>query len=166
VRHVNFTARTSLELPDVGLSVEAHQALNERFRTIAARLDVSVAGATSATAKASGGGGSSAGSELVLSVPGTLGIRTDAAPRVSLPNAATPAALVALLKRAPQGAGVTVQMQVAGANWATLTIPDGAVSATASSGLGGIAADALVTVNLTSVGTTFPGADLTVLIRF
>lgn len=163
---MNFTARTSLELPDVGLSLEAHLALNERFRTIAARLDAAMAGTSTATAKSSGGGGSGAGSELVLSVPGTLGIRTDAAPRVSFPGAVTPAALVLLLKRAPQGAAVTVKVQVAGADWATLTIPDGAASATTTSGLGAIAADALVTVNLTSVGTVFPGADLTVLVRF
>lgn len=104
---------------------------------------------------------------LILAVPGTLSIRSDAAPLVSLPAAKTPAGVVALLKQAPAGADLTCELSVGGAQWASLTIPDGETEArVGSSGLGRIEADQLIVLDITAVGTTFPGADLTVMIRF
>ncbi len=66
---------------------------------------------------------------LILSVPGTLSIRSDAAPLVSLPEAKTPTGVVALVKQAPAGADLTCELAVAGSEWARGTIPDGATEA-------------------------------------
>ena len=104
---------------------------------------------------------------LILSVPGTLSIRSDAAPLVSLPEAKTPTGVVALVKQAPAGADLTCELAVAGSEWASVTIPDGETEARlGGSGLRQIGADQLIVLDITSVGTTFPGADLTVMIRF
>ena len=104
---------------------------------------------------------------LILSVPGTLSIRSDAAPLVSLPEAKTPTGVVALVKQAPTGADLTCELSVAGSEWASVTIPDGETEARlGASGLRQIGADQLIVLDITAVGTTFPGADLTVMIRF
>jgi len=104
---------------------------------------------------------------LILSVPGTLSIRSDAAPLVSLPEAKTPTAVVALLKQPPSGADLTCEVSVGGSVWASITIPNGETEARlGSKGLRQIGADQLVVLDITAVGTTFPGADLTVMIRF
>ena len=163
-----FTTSTSLEMPPAkGLSQEALAALNERFLVISSLLGNGAAvSPPSAQASARPTATVSSGGEVVLSVPGTLGIQTNAAPLVSLRAAVTPVSLVALLKQAPQGAPVTIQVCVGGANWATLAIANGAVSATSPAGLGAIAAGALVTLNITTVGTVFPGSDLSVLVQW
>ncbi len=160
----NQNASTWLELPTLqGISAEAQLALNDRFRTIAQALDsIGATGTTTSTATASG-------RELILTVPGTLGIQTNAAPLVSLPDSITPGGgIVAMLKQPPQGASVKFKLQVGGADYTAVELPAGSSLPVLISGaLGGvIAANALVTLNIIQVGTTFPGADLSVLVRF
>lgn len=104
--------------------------------------------------------------QLELTVPGTLGIGSNQAALVELAAAATPASMVALVKQAPSGADLTAQVNVGGTSWQQIVVKNGQTTATIGSGLGAIAANALVTIDLVGVGTTFPGADLTVLIRF
>lgn len=154
---------TSLELPPIpGISLDLEQALNDRMREIGRHLDSRSSGiatvAASGTATASGG-------ELILSVPGVLGVRTDAAPRVSLQSTLTPNELLVLVKRAPVDADILVVLQVAGVDYASVTIVKATTSGRISS-LAGIAKDALITLDIRQVGTKFPGADLSALLRF
>ena len=75
---------------------------------------------------------------------------------------------LALVGTAPTGAGLTVNINVGGALWMTLTIAAGNVSAQATStqlmASGAIAGSASITLDITAVGTTVPGSDLSVFI--
>jgi len=105
--------------------------------------------------------------ELVLSVPGTLAINSNAAPLLSLPSAGTPSAIVALIKTAPTGSGVTFAVYAGGSTLiGTGTIAAGATSVTVTTGLAAIAANAVLTLAVTAVGSTVAGSDLTVMVRF
>jgi len=134
--------------------------LNDRMRQIEAAL-----GATSSTTqRVSAPTSSSATGQVVLSVPGTLGILTNAAPLLLFASAVTPSGLVAILKQPSIGASVIAQVMVAGVSYAQLTIPAGQTQVSIP-GAGGIAANALVTLNIISVGTTFPGSGLSVIVQ-
>lgn len=161
----NSNASSWLELPSLpGLSADTLAALNDRFRTIASGLGGS--GTPAAPASVFVGGGS--GQQLILSVPGTLGVLTNAAPVVSLSQGRTPTGLVGILKNAPQGAPVQFTLLVAGVAYTTMTLPTGLLAPVMLAGAlgGGIAANAAITLNITQVGTVFPGSDLSVLMRF
>jgi hypothetical protein len=74
----------------------------------------------------------------------------------------------AYVQAAPTGAAVTFTIYVGGAAWLTLTIPAGqtVVVATPSqiTALSQIPANTAVSIGITAVGTTFPGASLSVFI--
>jgi hypothetical protein len=118
------------------------------------------------------GGAGSGAQQLVLSVPGTLGIRSSAAPLVALFAGGTASEVVAVVKTAPAGADLTVVVNVDAVAIATVTVKDGETAASSGAMAGAIAAGdgtgtapGLVTVDITGVGSTFPGADLSVLIQ-
>jgi len=104
----------------------------------------------------------------LLAVPGVLAIQSDAAPVVTLATESVVKSVEALLKRAPTGADLTCKVLVDGADWATVTVKDGETTGTVANpaGLAPIGAGKAVRLDLTEVGTTFPGADLSLLIRF
>lgn len=103
---------------------------------------------------------------LVLSVPGTLGIRSNIAPLVSLAADRRAVEIVALLKQGPIGGDLVVKVEVAGRAWASITVAAGQVEARiAASQLSAIQKNALIVSHITAVGLTFPGADLSILIR-
>ena len=84
----------NLELPaDTPIDRDVLRMLNERLRRIAG-LSSGSAAASSPAATSTGGG-----SVLLLSVPGTLSIRSNAAPLVSLPGSQRFTEFTALLKR-------------------------------------------------------------------
>src|SRR5580700_5402462 len=145
-------ASTDLSLP-AGITTVAQllPPLNDRMRQIEQM--------TGSTGKAASTGGStsSTGSagQVVLSVPGTLGMQSNAAPLLTFANAVTPSGLVGLLKQTAIGAAVSAQIMVAGVSYATVTIPAGQTQVSIP-GSGAIAAGELVTLNVVSVGTTFP----------
>jgi hypothetical protein len=160
----NPNASTWLELPALpGVSGQALQALNDRFRTIAAGMTPAAAAAKSPVSTSSSSGG-----QVALSVPGTLGVQTNAAALIALETAATPVGLLAMLKQPPQGNPVVVNVLVAGSTYTSVTLPAGSSAVVVITGsLGGaITANAVITLNITQVGTTFPGSDLSVLLRF
>jgi hypothetical protein len=103
---------------------------------------------------------------LFLSRQGTLAVESSVFPLFRLAAARTPTEVVAMVKDAPTGADLVIEIQVDGVTWQTVTIVAGATSKTVNTGLGQIAANKDVVVNLTRVGTTFPGADLTLLVRW
>lgn len=157
--------RMSLEMPAaVGDPQTDRRVLNEKLRRIQSELEgtasTGTAAATVATASSS-----AAGQEIVLSVPGTLAIRSNAAALVSLPAARNVSEIVAVVKQAAAGGDLNLALFADGAAWATLKIAAGGKTATAAAKSLALAKNALVTLDITGVGLTFPGADLTVMIR-
>jgi hypothetical protein len=156
-------AHTDLELPPFS-EVDAgfQRSLNDSLRQIARQLD----GIGTATAQAVNRG-SSAGTQLILTAPGTLAIMSSVTPLVSVANMAAPMEVLAYLKQPAQGGSVTLQVNADGAKYFALTIPQGQTKADQSGGnFAQIAAGAVISVDITGVGGTFPGADLTVILRF
>lgn len=101
---------------------------------------------------------------LVLAVPGTLSIRSSAAPLIALPRERRVAGMLALLKQPAIGGDVGLEIAVDGAKWAELTIPENARKATAGPAKA-IPAEAVVALDIVRVGLTFPGSDLTLMLR-
>lgn len=113
-----------------------------------------------ATAAATGG-------TLILTAPGTLAIQSQVAPLVTLPAATAFQSVVALLKQAPSGGNLVLSISAAGKALGAVTVGDGKTTATVdASGWATVAKDAIVAVDVTSVGLTFPGADLTLELRY
>jgi len=110
-------------------------------------------------------GAANAQSGVHLHVEGTLAIGSDLAPRFHL-NADTQAvAVTAEVKQAPLGAPLTVEIRQGAALWLSVTIPAGqTVVATNAAGAASLLAGENLSIDLTAVGTTFPGADLSVTI--
>lgn len=154
------TAKTYLELPPGVFASQPQQLLNDRLRTISARLD-SIGGGGSNTTTITGG----APTQLIFSVPGVIGIRSSAAPLVTLASTVNTSSIVALLKQASTEADVKIQMSAAGASFPVLVIPVGQTSANLTVQTS-IPANTPVLLNIIQVGTKFPGADLTVILRF
>ncbi len=106
---------------------------------------------------------------VIISIDGTLAIGSDLAPMVSLGVTQRATGVRCLVKQAPTGADLTFAIYVGGTLWMTLTIPAGQTSVTATQAqldaAADIAADANIRVDITAVGTTFPGADASVQIR-
>jgi len=112
-------------------------------------------------------GGGAAAVQAVLTVPGNLGVQADAAPRLSLSADQQARQLVAEVKRAPVGASLKLALLLDSDSWATMEIPDGQTRVEASAlALPKIVANRNIRLDITQAGTTFPGSDLTVMIRF
>lgn len=152
------SASTDLSLPPAIATVaQLLPPLNDRMRQIEGLIGGgSKAAAVAASTSSSGGTG-----QVGLSVPGTLGMVSNAAPLLVFGSTVTPSGLLAVVKETAIGAAIAVQIMVGSASYATLTIPAGQTQVSIP-GAGAIAAGALVTLNLISVGTTFPGSGLSV----
>ena len=136
--------------------------LNDRMRRIGKAL---AAQDSSTTGSGSSSGGVSAISQIILFVPGTLGVESGAAPLVTLPADKSFSAMVLILGTLPVGGSVTVQIHANGAAWGPAATASGQVTRFDVSSYPAIAKDALIRLDLTSVGLTFPGADLTCELR-
>jgi len=103
-----------------------------------------------------------------LTVDGNLGIGNDLAPIIALQLAVSPSRVVAKVKVAPTGADIDVRIKEGSNIWLTLTIPAGQVSVEATQfqldAAGEIPLDSIIQLDLTKVGTTVPGSDLSVLV--
>jgi hypothetical protein len=110
------------------------------------------------------------GEAALLSVSGMLAIGSDQAPWISLSSAQSVTAVQLKAKQAPTGAPLVCQIYAGTSPWMTLTLPDGAGSASATAAqiaaAPAIAAGAPVRLDISSVGTTFPGSDLSVMVFF
>jgi hypothetical protein len=105
---------------------------------------------------------------LVFQMQGTLGIESNAAQPLYLNRPVTVGDVKGYVQAAPTGSGITFTIYVGTTAWLTLTIPAGqtAVVATPSqiNALAPIPANTAVSIGITAVGTTFPGANLSVFI--
>lgn len=123
--------------------------VNERMRRLASLAST-------------GGTSGSSANVLLLTVPGTLSTRSNAAPLVQLPAMRAIAGLTALVKQAPAGGSLDLQLYAAGSAVASISVADGQTSAEASVNAVIVG---LVTLDITGVGSTFPGSDLTLVVR-
>lgn len=102
--------------------------------------------------------------QLILSIPGTLAVQSNAAALVTLPVAFTAKTAVMIGKQAPSGGTLTFQVSANGKLLGTVSAADGSTSSTTSV-TWTIPKGQVVTVDVTSVGgqgsSGFPGADWT-----
>ena len=103
----------------------------------------------------------SAAAQLTLS--GTLAIGADLCPITQLNGDVTPTMIAVAVKQPPLGASLTVVIYAGLAVYATLVIPALQMSAHLAVGAQ-ILAGTNIRVDITSCGTTFPGADLSVFV--
>lgn len=133
--------------------------VNERFRRIS-----SLVGKTAPTKTSSG---TISGAELILTKPGLLAIKSNAFPLVSLPGDATPVEVLAYLSRPPVGGKVVINLKTAGGLYFTVTIAANATTVDyTNQAFALIPANSIISGDIVSVPQTFPGADLSVIIRF
>lgn len=110
------------------------------------------------------------GGQLCIQIEGPLAIQTNAAPLLLVENAQSVRDVYAVVKTAPSGGPINMQVTQNGTPFSQLTIPDGAAISNVVDGfaLGPLAAQAQVGLDITSVAqtaNTTPGSDLTVTIR-
>jgi hypothetical protein len=106
--------------------------------------------------------------DITLTVSGTLAIGSNQAPLAAINSNTSARAVVAYVKTAPTGANLILNINVGGFLWMSLTIVAGTTTAEATpsqiAAVSTIQAGSLVTLDITAVGTTVPGSDLSVLI--
>jgi hypothetical protein len=108
------------------------------------------------------------GEQVDLIVEGVLGIESDAVPPVYLPQAASIRDLYAHCRSAPQGGDINAVVKVAGMGLGTVVINDGQTfpaNAIDGKDLPAIQPTQPITLDITSVGSTYPGERLVVTIR-
>ena len=138
--------RLNLELPSGAVAGrELERLLNERLRQVATELD-------------------GAGAVLMLAVPGTLGVRSNAAALAMFSTPKTVKKLTAIVKTPPSNGGVVCDLVAGGKTMGTVRIADGAVRGEALAAAT-IPANTEVRLDITSVGLTTPGADLSILVQ-
>ena len=105
---------------------------------------------------------------MVFQVQSTLGVESNAAQPLYLNRPVTVGDVKAYLQTAPTGSAITFTMYAGGAAWLSLTIPAGQTAVVASpSQIGAssqISANTAVSIGITAVGTTYPGAKPSVFI--
>jgi hypothetical protein len=146
----------AIELPrDLDITSErGKELLNERLRKLAA----SASGATASRVS------TAAVEQLALHVPFVLAIEAAAAPLAELPADMRFREVSARVKQAPAGGSLKAEVKAGGATVASITIPAGALSAIQPVS-GTLPGKTEIRLDITSVGLTFPGADLTVIVR-
>jgi hypothetical protein len=97
--------------------------------------------------------------EMKITVPGTLALGSNLGPAAFYISTVTLQGVTCMVKQAPVGAALVIQIYAGSAQIFTVTIPDGSTVGSAS-GTPSIGPETPVII--TAVGTTFPGSDLTV----
>jgi hypothetical protein len=138
------------------------ETLNSQLAVLAGQVNDATAASTSSTVSASG-------EQLVITVPGTLAIQSNAGQLPAFFNAKKRLTGAMLqLGTAAIGASVVVQVTTAAGALFTLVLAAAAsvVSASSSQIVGAptIAAGTQVVINITSVGSSFPGANATLML--
>jgi len=111
-----------------------------------------------------------AGGQLSIQAQGYLAIQTGAAPPLVVEDARAARDIFAVVREAPDGGEVELQVRQNGSVYCTLTIPDGQTISNVVNGFGlaPLEMDDRLDLDITSVPTavnTLPGRDLTVIIR-
>ena len=111
--------------------------------------------------------GPDASGQIMFSVPGTLAIGSNQAPITTVSSNTQATAITATVKQAPVGANLVITLFQPGGGMAiVLTIPAGQTTVSASPNQlfyqGLINANTNIQLDISAVGTTSPGSDLTV----
>jgi len=108
-----------------------------------------------------------AGGQYSITVEGFLAIETAVAPDLVVELKHSVRDVYATVRQAPQGAPIDIQVKQNGAAYCSLSIPAGQTVSNSVDGftLASLQVGARISADITSVGTTVPGADLTILIR-
>ncbi len=111
-----------------------------------------------------------AGGQLSIQGQGYLAIESGAAPPLVMEDAHVARDVFAIVREAPSGGPITLQLRQNQTAYCTLTIPDGQTISNVVNGFGlpPLAANSRIDLDITSVPTaanTLPGRDLTVTIR-
>jgi hypothetical protein len=110
-----------------------------------------------------GSGGGLTGMNIELIKQGTATVITDLfRPGLRVPIACTLHALYLRLGLAPTGADLVMVVKVNGATVATLTVTAGTLAASNTALSVALAVGDIITHNITSVGSTIPGADIAI----
>jgi hypothetical protein len=106
------------------------------------------------------------GGQYSIQVDGHLAVQQSAAPAIIIEASHAVRDVFAVLGTVAD-APVGLQLSIDGTAWCTITIPTGMPTSPAISGLdiGGLQMGEKLTLSVLSVGQTYPGADLTVVIR-
>ncbi len=108
-----------------------------------------------------------AGGQFSFQVDGFLAIETGATPDIIVEDSYSVRDVYAVIQQAPTGGPVTLQINQNGTAYCTLTIADSSGISNSVDGatLPPLVAGAQLSLDITMVGPTNPGADLTVIIR-
>jgi hypothetical protein len=114
-----------------------------------------------------GGLRSNRGGQLAFQIEGVFGVLDNATPVLSVQEDLSIRDVFALVKNAPSGAAIELAIRQDGNLVTTLTIADGATHSAPVSGvfLPYLVSGAELTLDITAVGTSYPGSDMTVTIR-
>jgi hypothetical protein len=106
------------------------------------------------------------GGQFSFQVEGFLAVDSSPAPNVIVEAPHTVQDVYAVVKQAPAGGPVQLSLTQNGTPYCTLTIPAGATISPSVNGFGmPLAAQAQLGLQVTAVGPTSPGSDLTVILR-
>ncbi len=119
------------------------------------------------TATIDGGLRTLAGGQYTFQITGYLALQTGAAPNIIVDNAVSIRDIYAVLRGPSTGAGVTLEINRNGAPYAAVSFDPGATTSHVVDGfpLPPLAAGDQLSLDVTGVGTTTPGNDLTLVIR-
>ena len=108
-----------------------------------------------------------AGGQYSFQITGYLAIQTNAAPAVIVDADRCVRDIYAIVNTAPTGAAIVLQINRNGVFYATVQIPAGAAISNVQDGFGlpALRAGDLLSLNISGVGTTVPGSDLTIIMR-
>ena len=149
-------------IPDVRVATAELFVTNDRGNSSVAK--------ESYTATTDAGIRTLSGGQLTIQIAGPLAIQTDAAPLLLMDTAHSVRDIYAVVKEAPTGTAITMQVTQNGTHYCQLTIPVNAVISNDVDGfaLGPLAEKAQIGLDITAVtqtSGTSPGSDLTVTIR-
>ena len=107
------------------------------------------------------------GGQFEFQIEGVLGALDDASPPLIVQESLSIRDILAIVKTAPAGADLVVELEQEGAPIATLSILDGQTQAVPVKGrdLPILVDGSRLTLNILGVGSTYPGSDLSVAIR-
>jgi len=112
------------------------------------------------------------GRQISLALDGTVAVEANAVPPVRLPQASSVRDIFATVERPPVGSPLTCVVRVNGTAIATLTVPAGqivsnTIDMTTTPSVEGlvIPADQPLTLDVTAVGSTYPGRRLIAIVR-
>ncbi len=144
---------------------------NSRVASAELRLTNSVGagapGAICLTQTVDGGLRTLAGGQYCLQVNGFLAIQTTAAPDLYVDSPHAVRDIFAIVKQAPTGGAIQLQINYNGTGFCTLTVPDGGTISNIIKGFGMPYLDtgARIGIDVIATGVDNPGSDLTVVIR-